>query len=570
MPSFTHGTTELAQQAGTHYQQSRPQARRLTLQLVSRQRQAVLHTTRLALIDALNPELVRMYGPAYLEYAGASTTLRLPVIYDSGLENNNEELLELHMFAYDPVWTATTPNTQSIATHTDLDPASFIVQRAANGEWSELDGSSARLDGAVRAILVAADGTRYVGGEFSGNVRRWNATSQQWETLTGLNSDVTCLAEDAQGNIYAGGSFTTPGNYVARWDGSAWAAMGTPGVLPNAIAIGNDGTIFIGGFDMSGTGPTVQQWDNTSSWAAVGSGPGSTVYALQIDASGYLLAGGAFAGGVQRWSGLSWQTPGDGLSKSGGGTPTVRALARRPDGIIYAGGDFDTADGTFAAYVASWNGITWLPLGSSVGAEVRALAVRSSDGVLFAGGKFTVAGGLAVPDKMAQWNGYAWFPLDINISPTTPPDPDILALATPEDQTILAGYGSTATATCAAVTSVTNAGSAAAYPILTIQGPGRVYQFVNWTAGEALYFTLELQEGETLTVDLSPQHKTVTSSFRGNMLAAVVPGSTLATWRLLPGDNAVSLFVETDESGASPTATLTWYERHWSMDGADG
>jgi hypothetical protein len=57
----------------------------------------------------------------------------------------------------------------------------------------------------------------------------------------------------------------------------------------------------------------------------------------------------------------------------------------------------------------------------------------------------------------------------------------------------------------------------------------------------------------------------VTSSFRGNLLRAVVPGSTLATWRLLPGDNVVSLFVD----DASASATLAWQERHWSFEGAD-
>ena len=46
-----------------------------------------------------------------------------------------------------------------------------------------------------------------------------------------MNSGVSALAVDGSGNLYAGGSFTTagdiPANYIARWDGSAWSALGS-------------------------------------------------------------------------------------------------------------------------------------------------------------------------------------------------------------------------------------------------------------------------------------------------------------------------------------------------------
>jgi hypothetical protein len=383
-----------------------------------------------------------------------------------------------------------------------------------------------------------------------------------------LDGSVYCLAEDAAGNIYAGGSFSTPGSSMAYWDGTAWQAMGNPSLLPYMLAVGNDGTVYAGGFDLSGTGVSVRAWDG-SAWSALASGPGGTVHALIIDSSGTLVAGGNFADGVKRWTGISWQTVGGGLSQSGGGTPTVRALARGPDGMLYAGGDFDRADGAFAGSIARWNGTTWEPLGEGVGNQVSALAVRPTDGTLLAGGTFTVAGGRAMPDKMAQWNGYAWFPLDIdiaipNITPT-PPDPDIDVLAAAPDGAMLVAYGAETTATSAALTTLANAGSAAAYPTLTVTGEGRVHQLVNWTTGDALYFDIELLPGEVLTVDMRPTHKSVVSSFRGNVLGAVVPGSALARWRLLPGTNHISLFV----NHASASASLAWQERYWSLDGAD-
>lgn len=559
MPPFEQGTVELAQQGGLFYQQSFASARRLLLRLVSRQRQATLHSTRLALINALNPDLVQAHSPAYLRYTGGTKVLQLPVIYDGGLEDGDAQALELRFLAYDPAWTATSLAAQSLAVRNTIAAADYLLQRSAAGVWSGFPSPG----GAVNALLVASDGSRYIGGEFAGYVRRWDATGGQWVMCSGLDGDVTCLAEGPDGTIYAGGSFSTPGNYVARWDGANWAAVGSLGaasLLPYAMVVGPDGRLYIGGLDL-GAGDTAAVWDGAS-WAGLAGGPGGTVYSLAIGSSGVLLVGGNFAGGVQRWTGALWRPLGEGISKTSD-TPTVRALARGPDGLIYAGGDFDHADGAWAANIARWTGTAWLPLGNGVDAPVYALAVREEDGLLFAAGQFGLAGGLAMPDTLAQWNGYAWFPLDVDTTRT--PASNIVALAAPADRSVLIGYGSPATATSAAVATVTNQGSAAAYPILTIQGPGRVYQLVNWTAGEAIYFNLVLLDGETLSVDLRPERKTIISSFQGSLLQAVVPGSGLATWRLLPGDNQIGLFV--DDADAS--ASLTWYERHWSLDGAE-
>ena len=42
---------------------------------------------------------------------------------------------------------------------------------------------------------------------------------------------VSALAVDGDGNLYAGGCFTTAGgtaaNYIAQWDGAAWSPLGS-------------------------------------------------------------------------------------------------------------------------------------------------------------------------------------------------------------------------------------------------------------------------------------------------------------------------------------------------------
>ncbi len=563
MAPLEHTTTRLAQHATTIEPPARTGLRKLSLRMVSRQRQATLHTTRLALIDALNPDLARHYGPPSLVYTGGARTLRLPVVYERGLEDVEQDSLELHFLAYTPTWATTEPVTapQSLTVQASLTSANYLLQRSSAGVWSEVSV----FDGAVKALLVAGDGIPHAGGAFTGAVRRWNIVSEQWEALSGISGTVNCLAAGADGRLYAGGTLTAPGSRVAYYDPASdtWVDMGDPEILPYALAVSNDGTVYVGGSDESSpaTGITVKQWDGGTTWSSPGSTPGGTVYALLIDTGGTLLAGGIFAGGVKRLIGSLWLDLGNGLTQSAGSTPTVRALARGPDGVIYAGGDFDRADGDIAQFCARWNGVGWLPLGTGTGAAVYALALRPADGLLLAGGAFTVAGELAMPGRAGLWNGYSWFPLDFSLDTAA----TISSLAALPDGMLLVGYEAQTSATTAAVTTVTNGGSAAACPILTLQGPGRIYEFANRTTGASIYWNLQLLDGEVLTVDMRPAYTTVRSSFRGNLLNSIVPGSRLASWRLLPGENQVSLFID----NVAASATLEWQEQHWSVEQAD-
>ncbi|KAB2842034.1 MAG: hypothetical protein F9K45_07395, partial [Melioribacteraceae bacterium] len=73
--------------------------------------------------------------------------------------------------------------------------------------------------------------------------------------------------------------------------------------------------------------------------------------------------------------------------------------------IIYAGGDFTTADGVPANYIAKWDGTSWTPLGTGLNGKVRAIAVMGSD--VYVGGMFTMAGGISA-NRIAKWNGTSW------------------------------------------------------------------------------------------------------------------------------------------------------------------
>ena len=72
----------------------------------------------------------------------------------------------------------------------------------------------------------------------------------------------------------------------------------------------------------------------------------------------------------------------------------MRALAVSGN-TLYAGGDFTTAGGTAANYIAQWNGSSWSALGSGMDDALtwRCAALAVSGSTLYAGGDFTTAGG---------------------------------------------------------------------------------------------------------------------------------------------------------------------------------
>ena len=74
---------------------------------------------------------------------------------------------------------------------------------------------------------------------------------------------------------------------------------------------------------------------------------------------------------------------------------------------LYAGGNFTTAGGSAANYIAQWNGSSWSALGSGMSVAIAVYALAVSGSTLYAGGDFTTAGGSAA-NYIAQWNGSSW------------------------------------------------------------------------------------------------------------------------------------------------------------------
>jgi len=238
--------------------------------------------------------------------------------------------------------------------------------------------------------------------------------------------------------LYVAGEFLVAGGVpvrnIARWDGSAWSAVGTNvrgGGLNNRVqtlAVFDDGTgpaLYAGGFFSSADGTAADnlaKWDGTA-WTGVASISGSGVWALETfdDGGGTaLFVGGNFwsvdgvsVANVARWDGTVWTPLAAGL---GGSFDTVFTLAGEPGNgqtKLYAGGDFTHSGGTLMYRIAAWDGSSWsdLDLGVQTGSSglttVSSLAFFSGD--LYVGGFFGDVGSGQLPSEgVARWTGRAW------------------------------------------------------------------------------------------------------------------------------------------------------------------
>jgi len=251
-------------------------------------------------------------------------------------------------------------------------------------------------------------------------------------------------------HLIAGGSFRSFGgvNDIARWDGSAWTDLGLP-----SLAFGKNGSLrCVTTWDVDGPGgdpallvvagrfavPTttighgIFTWDGTTlNDLNSGVEVGTSVQCVTIhdpDSNGLgspvIIAGGTFqsaglvpANYIAKWDGTSWSALGSGTD-----APVLTVTSWDPDGggaiapQVIAGGQFSTAGGTPARFVARWDGSAWHDVGGGVNAEVNQILTWDPDGQGPLGtqvvivGNFTEAGGLPI-SGIARWDGTAWHAL---------------------------------------------------------------------------------------------------------------------------------------------------------------
>jgi len=460
-----------------------------------------------------------------------------------------------------------------------------ILKRSASGAWAAV-GAGVSTGNTIYALLIGRDGKIYAAGDFTAmsgvantlRIAYFDPADSAWHAMgTGADADVRALAEGPDGSIYAGGAFTSMGGVastkcIARWNGSAWVAMGSGGgasttrvyslkwnAASTYLYVGGDFT------DIGGSGADyLARWSG-SAWSVVSSATAlnGIVYALERVPGNTLgvYVGGAFtnaaaianADRIALWSGSTYSALSTGMNGD------VLALTTAPSGLLYVGGGFTTAGGVTVAYNAVWNGTGFVPLGTGQNATLYAIA-KGIGQSLYIGGAFSTADPFGALDSgFVIWTGSSFALPDVQLAAGT----TVNALAIAADGTIYVGTDLNTSPTIAAgVTTVDNDKPAFVYPVITINGPSsgtsRITSILNNTTGAAIYLNLKLSAGETAVFNLNPQQLSFLSNVQGDLTGTIIPGSNPAQFYLAPGDNSISLLAD----ASSVTATMSWQRRY--------
>ena len=576
------------------FQGTRSLDREFILTLAFANTHDTMQASRAVLQNAVNPDRCVVQQPMIIRYQGldstgadASDPIDIYAHYVDGLGNNPDnpgvEIAPVRFQSFIPFVARDGESGVALGYKTSVSNFANIGYRDVDGRWKVM--GTGVTGGAVNCMAKAPDGSIYVGGNFTsaGGVAntaylaKWNGTAFE-SVVAGLNAYVSDIVITADGSLYFSGGFTDAGGVaaadrIAKLTGSTVTALGT-GVGNNyvfCLALGPDGSLYAGGnFTTAGgvaNATGIAKWTG-SAWVAMGTGVHTNAVNIDVEDitvgnDGSVYIGGEFtdAGSVAntaymaKWNGTAWVSLGvfDAL---------VKSLATGKDGSIYASGDFTTAGSVAAARIARWNGTAWTSIGGLTGGKAYSMATATS-GELYAAGDFTAAGGVTLPERIGTYRSGTWIPLDINVNDSSGVFTEILPT---DDGRLYIGGNWTGTTALSATVTASTSGGARAYPILTVTGPGTVYQLKNYTTGKSIYFNgLTLQAGESMTLDLRQARFKFTSSWRGNLSGYIANGSNL-DWFLQGGANNVSLLMLGDTAASS--AFLRWQDLHQSIDEA--
>lgn len=575
---------------GTYYQRTAAQERAFSLTtIVSGVSELDLDRQRSVVTQYLSPWLrnqpqpMRLLYEAYDACGVAPISKQCDIIchYAGGLEglrDNNHQERAAPTFVMPEPWIARFASEAAALTDsaTVID-TNYIAVRSALGVWNDLN--SGVTGGSVLSVVVGLDGMIYVGGLFTSaggvantdGIAKYDPSSGAWSAMgTGpTGGGVYTLAVGTAGNIYAGGTFTDMGGvantrFIARWNISTglWTSIGTTagGSAVYALALAPAGVLYAGGnfTTIGGTAAARIASLNigTGAWSAMTTGAAGDVYAIAVSQDGSkVYIGGAFAsaGGVANTLRLAlWTVASAAWSAlSTGADASVYALLSGSNGVLYLGGAFSTLGGLAMSGVGTWNGLNFTALGAGPGptASVRALAFDQAGTLHIGGVGFDIYGDNlfgASSESYVLWNGSAFVPADITI----PAGAIVFSILPMRNGTLYIGFEDPGDSTAAGITTVAYPGTAPSYPTIVITGPtsgeaARVYQVINTTTGVAIYFDIALTISEVLTLDLDPRSASygLTSSQRGNIISAIMPGSNLRDFYLQPGDNVISVYV---------------------------
>lgn len=565
-----------------------------------------LKARRAALIPVFSP-FAYDGGPVTLRYTGAAVDKEIRGRYAGGLEWDKViwryEQAAIVLWAEDPRFLALGENSEELLVGTIT---TRLILGKIGGVWSDLGPpDAAGTYTSIRDIKPGPDGKIYVCGVFlnfdnvaaADYIARYDPVNDVWEAVGSPNSGVGVsitnilkMAFGPDGTLYVVGTFVNlagvaNADYIAKWNGSAWSAVGNPNsggaAITNikAVAYGWRGQLWVGGdfanlAGLAAADNIAYYQVDTGTWTAPGAsgadGDIKDIWAhpfvdlLYVGGQFDTIAGVASTNVIKRemgdWVVMAGLTSDD---------PVNRLLAT--NGLLYMAGEEVT---DLSLIAAVWAGAGWKPLGDALDDSAYALA-QMATGEIIVGGAFenivSVLGEQLVEAKaVAYWNQSIWSPPEFDL----PGTPTVYAAAALPNGDVYLGYDTAGDTEVPATTTITNNGTAPAWPIfvITITGGASspLLAIENATTGKRVSFSYELEPGRTVWIDLRPEsfgmyHQAPDGSGAGRFFR-FGPDSGLADWFLRPGDNDINLYTEL-KSGAVLAATVRWVDSYESIDG---
>lgn len=608
LPVYDNNLIGRAQGDGAYFSTAWARPRALVLRSsVTGSTLANLYTNRRLLVEALRPDRgrqnqsIRMFHRQPDQEPHDPNWRELRVRYDGGLELQKvrgfTDNFTLRLLAPDPNFYRERWDSNIL----DCADTDTYNQGAAkiDGVWSPIPNNYPAGVSSIWDIYPSKNlGKIIIAGDFDD----WNSLTAGDNIIAydpedgtvsalgdGLNGQARMVRDGPDGKLYVVGDFTASGattlNKVASWDGSSWTNLvSTAPTSGNVYALCFDeygDIIVVGNFiDLNGVtnadGIASYELDQ-SSWASLGNGWTTGVgRAVQSDLNGHIYVVGNLTsvGGVTVYNIAKYTYGGDGWSMVGNTNATnpglyngqAEAMVRDNVGNFYIGGQFDKADDESVDGICRFDGTVFYPVGGGLGSTSgigKHLWYDEDADDLYVGGAIYGAGGIEWLDWLAVWNGSGWRHVDMD----APGSPSYIVACTQHGNLYIA-FDTNGSTTTSDVRTFDNIGTERAYPIIKISATGgtcrRLLSIINETTGAALYFDLEIGNGEQITIDFRPTHRGMVSNYAGRRLR-IFPESCFSEFYLIPGDNLVSAYLYR-EGSPTVTAHIRWRPTYGSAD----
>lgn len=278
--------------------------------------------------------------------------------------------------------------------------------------WSAMGGGIPDL---VKCLAVF-NGDLYAGTDVIGSTAIYKWTGSSWVSAGPMTSSVNTLyADEVNGILYAGGAFTSPGKYVAKFQNGTWSGVGTlttgTSSFPACYAITTyKDTLYAGGtFGAGSNTQYVAKFNPASGWVQLHSDkPNAAVNAFTHFRDTLYVGGNFTKVGTQTGANTRWHV---GVAKYdsknwiqlipgivGPNTTSGEVFSiEYYNGEIYASGTFNDIFGgnPSTPRVARYNGSTWQGLDTGLDNAGRSLH-RIGD-TLYVGGSFSTTGNVNSP-----------------------------------------------------------------------------------------------------------------------------------------------------------------------------